>query len=429
MLLIYMIILDGAADRPIWSLGERTPLECAKTPGMDKLASKSSLCMVSVIGKNIPPESDSGTMALLSYDPLLYYPGRGTLEGIGTGLLKGYRYSASFRINFASYDSKHQFLDRRTARGLNDEELQCLALELNEKIRIGRSEEQIKMNLTAFGHHRGILVLTSNQTKLSGNVSNTDPGFKKEGCFSLPIPNYRRQPLQCFPQDDTAEAERTAELVNQFTQEAAKILSDSSINQQRIKKGLLPANCILTRDGGTSPKELMPFYQKFNWELSIFGQLPAEQAIADLIQGKFYYTKAFELQMDSEYLQKIVSIFVNNPANVKYIHLKGPDEPAHDQKPYDKVKAIEKIDHYFMEEFLKYVTPEDFVIVTCDHTTPCELGIHSSDPVPFMVSGPGIRSDGLQRFTESQAAQGSCQIKQAIDILPFIRSKAIWQKG
>lgn len=37
---IYMIILDGAADRKIKILGDKTPLQVANTPALDKLAKK-----------------------------------------------------------------------------------------------------------------------------------------------------------------------------------------------------------------------------------------------------------------------------------------------------------------------------------------------------------------------------------------------------
>src|SRR5699024_1916800 len=128
---IYMIILDGAADRKIKILGNKTPLEKANTPALDSLAEKGKEGMITVIDENITPESDSGAMALLSYDPKVYYPGRGTLEGLGTGFIpKEYNYVA-FRINFASYDDKHHKFDRRTARGLQDNELQELSNEIS----------------------------------------------------------------------------------------------------------------------------------------------------------------------------------------------------------------------------------------------------------------------------------------------------------
>lgn len=98
---IYTIILDGAADRGIEELEGKTPLEVAYKPALDYLAEKGSQSMISVIDEGIVPESDSGTLAILSYDPLRYYPGRGTLEGLGSGMVKGYKFHASFRINFA----------------------------------------------------------------------------------------------------------------------------------------------------------------------------------------------------------------------------------------------------------------------------------------------------------------------------------------
>lgn len=74
----YMIILDGAADRKIGLLGNKTPLQVANTPSLDSLATQGAESLITVIDENITPESDSGCMALLSYDPRIYYPGRGT---------------------------------------------------------------------------------------------------------------------------------------------------------------------------------------------------------------------------------------------------------------------------------------------------------------------------------------------------------------
>ena len=73
-----MIVLDGAADRKIKILGNKTPLEKAKTTALNQLAQNGQEAMIDVIGNEITPESDSGSMALLSYDPQIYYPGRGT---------------------------------------------------------------------------------------------------------------------------------------------------------------------------------------------------------------------------------------------------------------------------------------------------------------------------------------------------------------
>lgn len=49
---------------------------------------------------------------------------------------------------------------------------------------------------------------------------------------------------------------------------------------------------------------------------------------------------------------------------------------------------------------------EDIVIVTCDHATLCELGIHSSDKVPMLICGRGISADMQAKFLEKDASHG-----------------------
>lgn len=416
---IYAIILDGAADRPIKELGNKTPLEVAKKPIIDNLAQKGCQSLITIIDDKHAPESDSGTLALMSYDPLKYYPGRGTLEGMGSGLTLGYKYHVSFRINFASYDSKNGCLDRRTARDLSNDELQKLA----EEIRGGVLDKNkcVEFRIIAFGRHRGILSLVSNKVKLSGNVSNTDPGFQKEGCFSVPISNYEKRPLLCKPLDDSEAAKKTAYYINKFVELSHEILERSEVNRKRRASRKKVANCILVRDGGESTKEWPLFKDKYKWSLMMFGQLPSEKAIAQLIGAEFTYTKALELQLDERYLIKIADDLAMDSHDVVYIHLKGPDEPAHDQKPLEKVKAIEKIDYYFMRELVKYLSEDDIVIVTCDHATPCELGIHSSDKVPLLICSSIIKPDNREKYSEKDAALGNCVINKAEQIFPYLR--------
>ncbi len=415
---IYMIILDGAADRKIEILGNKTPLEKAQTTALNQLAKNGQETMIDVIGNQITPESDSGAMALLSYDPQIYYPGRGTLEGLGTGFIpEGYNYVA-FRINFASYHESESRLDRRTARGLTDEELQELAKEINEGVDL--SQYQIEFKLLAFGHHRGILCFYSKEKQLSGNVSNTDPGFKKEGVWGYPVSNYEEKPQKCYSLDDKQVSKFTADLVNEFEKQTSEILAKSEVNRDRMNRGEMPANYILIRDGGSQPKQMPKFKEKFDLTLSMYGQLPAEKAIADLIDAKFTFSKSLDLQLDKDFLENSANKLLEDKADVVFIHIKGPDEPGHDNEPFDKVKAIEFIDQYFLVNLLKGIEKDDIVIVTCDHATPCELKLHSTDQVPVLISGANFEKDGSTRLDEDTARKGKCKIEKGIDILPYI---------
>lgn len=417
---IYMIILDGAADRKIKMLNNKTPLEYATTPGLSKLASNGSECMIDVIGDNIIPESDSGAMALLSYDPQIYYPGRGTLEGIGTGFIpKGYSYAA-FRVNFASYDSNRDILDRRTARGLDDEELQQLAKAINENVDL--KKYKVKFKLMAFGHHRGILCFYSNDILLSGNVSNTDPGFKKQGVWGIPVNNYAKRPLKCKELDDSEESKITAQIVNDFEIQSNKILMNHPVNIERVKSGKLPSNYLIIRDGGSTPKSMPSFEEKFSKKLVMYGQLPAEKAIAELINQRFEYSKSLDLQLDKEFLKTAEKRLKQENADVVFIHIKGPDEPGHDNEPLKKVEAIEMIDKYFIQNLIKDLEIDDIVIVTCDHATPCELKVHSNDKVPLLISGNLIKKDGSNKYDENTAYKGKLNLKKGIEILPYVES-------
>jgi 2,3-bisphosphoglycerate-independent phosphoglycerate mutase len=107
--------------------------------------------------------------------------------------------------------------------------------------------------------------------------------------------------------------------------------------------------------------------------------------------------------------------------DVIYIHIKGPDEPAHDGDCEAKKKAIELIDAHFFKN-LRVDLENVAVAVTADHSTPCTLRSHSDDPVPFMVSGCGIKGDGMQVFGERECSKGSLGVMNGQELLRRIFS-------
>lgn len=422
---IYLIILDGAADRPISALDDRTPLEAAGTAALDALAAKSQQSMVTVIQEDIAPESDSGAMALLSYDPMKYYTGRGPLEGLGLGFIEPGNRSVAFRVNFASFNAETNSLDRRTARGLSDNELQALSGAINSEVRLDDLQAELKLH--AYGHHRGILGIKSLDAPLSGQVTNTDPGLRNAGPFGLPVPNFTPRPLPARPRADTKEAKRTARIVNAFVERSSVVLGNHPVNESRGRRGELQANIILIRDGGDAPKPLPQFRQRFGASISIFGQIPAEQGLAQLIGGDFAYSFRRVDETDAAYLDRAVNAVLEAHADVVFIHLKGPDEPGHDSLPHEKVQAIEVIDHHFVGPLLDAASRDDVVAITSDHATPCELGMHSADKVPTAACGPGIVPDSTSRFGERYAMTGGLAVSKGIELMPFLISA--WNYG
>ena len=69
-----LLIGDGMADRPVASLGGRTPLEAADTPNMNRLAREGESGLMDPIRPGIRVGSDTGHLAILGYDPQIYRP-------------------------------------------------------------------------------------------------------------------------------------------------------------------------------------------------------------------------------------------------------------------------------------------------------------------------------------------------------------------
>jgi 2,3-bisphosphoglycerate-independent phosphoglycerate mutase len=52
-----------------------------------------------------------------------------------------------------------------------------------------------------------------------------------------------------------------------------------------------------------------------------------------------------------------------------------------------------------------------------DHPTPVVLKTHTPEPVPFMLWGAGIETNGAARFTEKEAAKTGLLIDPAYTIM------------
>lgn len=413
---VVIVALCGAGDRPIGALVGRTPLEAAPTPHLDALAARGSSACVQVISSDIPPESDSGAMSLLGYDPREHYTGRGPLEALGMGYWDPAGSSVAFRVNFASWNPGTGQLDRRTARDLNDDELPILVDEVRASVRLPAG---VTMNLTGFGRHRGILSLTSRTRRLSGRVTNTDPGFNTRGPFGVPVANPGRSPRRCAPMTDDAAAADTAELVNQFVDASADILERSDVNRARRAAGRLPANLLLVRDAGDTLPTLGSFGERTGAMLTIYGQVPAERSLAKLIGARFVRSAPGRSPI-ADYYAELVAALLADPADVVFVHVKGPDEPGHDGRPHDKVSALAAIDADLIGPLARRLDIADTLVVTCDHATPSELGIHSADRVPTTVAGPGLEPDAVAAFSERTCAAGALAVDHASTLLDTV---------
>jgi len=405
------VCLDGLGDDPIPALGDRTPLEAARTPFMDALAAQGRTGTVVTVGPGIAPESDIAVFAILGYDPREEHPGRGVVEAVGAGM--DFRDGdLAYRVNFATADWP-RIVDRRVGRDLSSDAARSLATEVNEELKLPGATFELRSTV----EHRGVLVIRS-EGSLSAQVTNTDPAYRKEGSLGVALERFELEVARCEPLEDTDAARRAAELTNAFVEGAANILDASEVNAERRRNGKLPANLVLTRDGGDHVPKLQAIKERFGPAWGCFVEMPVEWGIAVLLGMAPVDAPRLSAEADYARWAALASEALDG-FDALYVHIKGPDIPAHDGRADDKRDVIEVIDRAFFGEVLPMIDrSRTIVAVTADHSTSSVRKAHTAEPVPLLVSGGPVQPDGTTSFGERASAAGSLGQLRGVDIVP-----------
>jgi 2,3-bisphosphoglycerate-independent phosphoglycerate mutase len=402
---LFYILLDGVGDRPIKELGNKTPLEYAYHPNMDYIAKNGVSGMVYTVGKGIAPESDIAVISMLGYDPFKLYTGRGPLEAFGSGM-KMNDGDLALRCNFATVDENMRIIDRRCGRSLTNEEAKILEEAINKNIILESHKAEFQFKSTI--GHRGVLLIRSKEGPLSDNITNTDPAYKKVHGLGIAVLKPENKIALCEPLDNSEEAKRSADLINEFTIKTYKLLKDHPLNIKRKNEGKPMANAILLRDAGSKIPRFQNINEKYDKNFASIVEMPVEKGIALLCGMRiFEFKDQFNYKKLAEISNEIIEKY-----DVLYVHIKGPDEPSHDGDCERKIKIIEKIDEDF---FGNLNIDNNIIVITADHATPCSLKAHSDDPVPIIISGNG--KDGTEAFGESYCHKGSLGILNGQDVL------------
>ena len=414
------VCLDGLGDDPIPEFDGRTPLEAAETPNLDSLAARGRTGTVLTVGPGIAPESDIGVFGILGYDPHEEHPGRGVLEALGVGM-DLHDGDLAYRVNFATADGS-EIVDRRVGRDLSSDEAAQLADEVNRALALPGASFELRATI----EHRGALVIRSDDgAPLSAEVTNTDPAYRRDGHLGVAVETFEPRVVTAEALVDSEGARRASALTNAFVEGSAAVLDASPINARRRAEGKLPANLILTRDGGDHRPSLQPIKQRFGLSWGCFVEMPVERGIALALgmepvdaprsdptgfgpaAGTAYATWA---ELAAEALDGFQAL---------YVHIKGPDVPAHDGRFEDKRAVITTIDRAFFGELLPRIDPSRTIVaVTADHATSCIKRAHTADPVPLLIAGGPIDPDGSSAYGERACAEGSLGLLRGVQILP-----------
>jgi len=397
-----LVIADGMADRPVEGLNWKTPLEAASKPSLNQIA-KTGICgILDPISPGTPPGSDTATLALLGYDALKVYTGRGALEALGSGVqvLPG---DVAFRCNFATCNENGVILDRRAGRIANEDAVKLADSLQRIKLKKSSNAEFLFKNTI---QHRNVLSIRG--PKLSTALSDSDPGKTGEKASEIK------------PLDNSSEARMTAKIVNELSHEFRNVLRNHPVNEERVRRGLPSANIVLCRGVGTIPS-VKPLSQIYGIRASCVAAVPLVKGVCKVVGMKVLDVKGATGTPQTNYMAKARAV-VQALRNSDYVllHVKATDVASHDGNAKQKIEIIEKIDSMLGYLLDNVDLRSTYLAVTADHTTSTATGHHEGDPVPIAITGPYVRYDNVIEYGERSCAEGGLSRIRGMDLMPIL---------
>jgi 2,3-bisphosphoglycerate-independent phosphoglycerate mutase len=218
---------------------------------------------------------------------------------------------------------------------------------------------------------------------------------------------------------DTDGARAGAELTNAWLEAAPGVLGGHEVNRAREARGRPAANFVLVRDAGDHVPEVESLTHRFGMSFACFAEMPVEIGISKVTGMEPILVTS---PPDAEGYAKLAerSVEALDGYDALYVHLKGPDVPAHDGRAFDKRDVIATIDEGYFGTVLPEIGTSVVLAVTADHSTSCVRKAHTADPVPLVVVGRMLTSDGRRAYSEGEAAGGSLGRMKGVDVLPML---------
>jgi 2,3-bisphosphoglycerate-independent phosphoglycerate mutase len=386
-----LLVLDGVGDRPVRALGGRTPLQAAHTPTLDRLARDGRCGVADPVAPGVVPDTAGGTLALFGQSPLAMR--RGPVEALGTDLdlAPG---DIALRANLATLDDRGRIVDRRAGR--IREGAQELAAALDRLPLPGEPAGETEVRVRVATEHRLAVVLRG--SGLSSAIEGSDPG---DGAPPGP-------PLTPRPRDPgSPRAVRTAHVLALFEEGARQVLAEHPVNDERRARGLLAANCVLTRGAGRLHR-LMPLEEAgLPLSVSCISGDHTVLGLANWLGARPVHGPGMTANLDTDVSAKFAAAADELlQRDLVVLHLKGADIAAHDRRPDLKVDFLERVDRELGALLAAFTGPLRLAVAS-DHATFSEAGHHGADPVPVLIWGAGIEPDEVARFDEVAAGSGA----------------------
>jgi 2,3-bisphosphoglycerate-independent phosphoglycerate mutase len=398
---IVVLLLDGLADRAHEVLKGRTANEVARTPNLDRLAARGSCGVIYGVGPGRAPSSEVAHWSMLGYRPD-EFPGRAVFEALG----RGQHVSPEHVFAYAALRPAEKRDDGWWLTGRPDPERD--AADAQELVEACNDLEVDKLLFTLAHEWRGEAVLRI-EGDSDDRVSDSDAFFRDRH----PV----LRPLALVP-----AAERTARAAEEWTRWTMEILAEHEINKRRAEAGMPVLNVITLKWWGR-PTTVPTFPERHGLHGTFICESAFLRGLARAV-GLETHAAAETDNAEADLARRLDLIDERLEAGdtFVFVHQKATDAAGHTKDPLVKRAVIESLDTALGA---RLPVERAIVCITGDHATPASPDvIHSGDPVPFVVAGPGVRADNVRRFGELDCAAGIFGQLRGPDMVPVLLNAA-----
>ena len=398
---IVVVLLDGLADRAHDVLKGRTANEAARTPNLDRLVAAGSNGLLYAVGPGWAPSSEVAHWSMLGYRPE-ELRGRAVFEALGRGQSSSSEHVFAYAaLRPAERRDDGWWLTGRPDPKRDEADAQALVEACD-----GLEVDRLLFTLDHVWRGEAVLRIEGDADE---RITDTDAFFRDRH----PV----LRPLAVVP-----EAERTARAAEEWTRWTMELLAEHDVNKRRAEEGLPILNVITLKWWGR-PRDVPTFEQRHGLRGTFVGESAFLRGLAkcvglDTIEAPESDNAEADLNRRLDLIQERLA----GGDTFVFVHQKATDAAGHTKDPLVKRAVIESLD-----VVLRGRLPVDraIVCVTGDHATPASPDvIHSGDPVPFVVAGPGVRADSVRRFGELDCAGGIFGQLRGPDMLPVLLNAA-----
>lgn len=397
-----IIIPDGCSDFPLEVLGGRTPLEAARIPNMDRVASEGMVAQTDNVPAHLPAGSEVANMTLFGYDPNQYFTGRAPIEAAAQGIVLG-PHDWAIRCNFVTIVD--QIMVDFTADHITTEHAKLLLQDLANNIADSRFE------FVAGVSYRNLLIFRGSESQRPLFTEDTRTRAPHDLTDLAVTDDYPRGP--------------GSDVLVEFMQQSVPIFAEHAVNRSRVAAGQRPATNVWLWGQGRSPV-LPSFEQRFGLQGKMITAVDLLRGLAALIGWERIEVEGATGYLDTNYAGKgQAAVAALDETDVVCVHVEATDEASHEGRHEEKIAALEQIDRHVVGPVLEKLKsfPEYRLLVLPDHPTPCATKKHSHGMVPLAVCGSGIAASGAT-YSERAAAASSRSFPNGWEMMEaFIRGK------